>query len=137
MGRSVRDRIFATMLELSAGRRPPASRAAADPLAGDLGAVPLHRKSGRAGGDRRDAEDGQMLIAGAVRGGGRPRHDGAALYNSVIAIDDAARSLMPSTRFIWCRLANICPLRSCLRLRHRAVGRWADEFRQPAASAIR
>ena len=71
-------------------RRGRQAGAATDPVAGNRGAVPLHRAARRAGGDRRDAEArpdaGGRRRCARRRGGGS---DGPLYYNSVIAIDDS------------------------------------------------
>ena len=87
---SVRDRIFATTLELSA-RPPEAGKPAPQLILWPETSVPFLFT------DRPDAlaaigamlADGQMLMVGAVRaeaGGGTA--DGSRYYNSVVAIDD-------------------------------------------------
>jgi apolipoprotein N-acyltransferase len=110
---SVRDRIFSGMLALSSKAPEPGHRKPQLIIWPETSVPFLFT-------ERPDAltaigdmlSDGQMLIAGIVREGEAPRR--VPTRATIIRLSRStivARSLTPSTRFIWFHLANTCLLR--------------------------
>ena len=137
-----RDRVFADDdgAERHGRRRGRQAGAAADPLAGDLGAVPVHRAARRAGRDRRDAAPTARCWSPARCARRAAAGDDSALLQlGRRHRRRAARSSTRSTRSISCRSASICPSPTCsAALGIEQIGRRADEFRrrQPARMPI-